>query len=368
MMKKASRTIIVVVLVVLVAGLIGATTASAQAGIPNPPPPFGRGVLGKITAITTDQITIQLVDGRSLEVSITASTIIRSKDQPALKLTDLEKGRWVTVFGNRDAGGKFQARSVVLLPQDFDPAKITLGIGKVSSVDQTGKQFTIETRLGDQRTFKVDDATRFIGGAKSLTELEPGVTVLVRAVQQSDGSELSRLVASRQAGMRFAGKIVSVNVSNNTFTLHSRLDNKDLTIAVDQNTRFRTNNGDLAGLKDLQPGMLAAVISFGRANGSLTDPIKALVVTATNPDQLPTVDFRLIGRVVSADDKSLTISARGGQQFTLAITSDTRIRSRGRVQIKGSDLQRGLLVTVGVKDLGGGKYEAVFVTVFGRLW
>ncbi|MBN1147868.1 MAG: hypothetical protein JXA78_11490 [Anaerolineales bacterium] len=319
--------------------------------------------LGQVTAIDADSFTVQRLDGESFTVLVDDETRFIDKERNELAFADLATGRWVIVAAPENDAGERLARLVVLLPEDFDPSQFAGAIGKITGVDLDAQQFMLQDRQGEQKTFDVDQQTQFKGEAESLADLSEGMLAGVRAQQQADGSMLAQTVAARLQLQRCAGEIVSVNEASSTFTLKTRRGDQELTFAVDEHTRFRTKDGELDDLADLEPGMVAIVMAQAGAQGET--PI-ARLVGAIDKDQLPEFDKRIGGRVTSVDQNSFTIRARDGQEYTFQVTGSTKFRSQGN-QVQGlEDLQEGMAVGVGAKELGNGNYQAQLVIVVNR--
>ncbi|MCK4978099.1 MAG: hypothetical protein KAS36_14285, partial [Anaerolineales bacterium] len=147
-----------------------------------------------------------------------------------------------------------------------------------------------------------------------------------------------------------------VNVSESSFTLFTR-SGEDLTFSVDENTRFRSRDGSVQGLDDLQLDMVALVSAKKEANGSF----KAVVVGAGTAEQLPKFDFKTTGKVITKDKNSFTVETRNGDQYEFKVTDETHFRSRGDWLEDLDDMEIGMRVMVGAKELGNGQYHAQLV-------
>ena len=178
----------------------------------------------------------------------------------------------------------------------------------------------------------------------------------VGAIEQDDDTLLAVVVMARFPLIKHAGTVTSVGVSANTFDLKTR-SGDDLTFSVDENTRFRSRDGLVQGLGDLQPDMVAFVTAGKEADGTL----KAVVVAAGTPEQLPKFDFRTAGKVITKDKNSFTLETRNGEQYKFKVTGETHFRSRGGWLEDLDDLEIGMRVIVGAKELGNGQYHAQLV-------
>jgi hypothetical protein len=190
---------------------------------------------------------------------------------------------------------------------------------------------------------------------------------IVGVQEQEDGSMLAKAVRAgtpRQASrQRYAGQIVSVDTAASTFTLKPRRGDQDLVFVVDENTRFRGKDGSVESLDDLEPEMVAVVVAKEQEDGTLL----ALGVGAAKRDQLPQFEAKVRGRVLSVGNNSFTMQTRSGE-VSILVTGSTAFRARGG-QVGGlEDLQEGMIVAVGGKDLGNGmhQYQADLVLVLRR--
>ena len=162
------------------------------------------------------------------------------------------------------------ARMVLILPKDFDPSQ-RLGKrarGSVTGVDIEGSSFNLHTLRGEDLTLHVSEGTIYVGRVQSLQDLEEGMQAAIGAIQQEDGSLLALVVLARKPLIKHAGTITAVDASGETFTLDTRL-GETQEITVDEYTRFRSKDGAIQGLEEVQPGMLAVVVAKVSENSEL---------------------------------------------------------------------------------------------------
>jgi hypothetical protein len=369
MTKKILIPIVSVLIVALLAGVWVSSEALAQS--PNPDGGgrlkrllAARKGLGQVTAIGEDQFTVEKRNGETFTFLVNEATRFFDKDRTELEFDDLTIDRWVIVVGPENETGDRVARLVVLLPEDFDPSNLTGVLGRVITVDQAAQQFSVENRQGEEKTFNVNEETRFIGGVDELSDLQVEMPVLVRALEQADGSLLAKVVGARRSVKRYAGEIIAVDVVAQNLTLKLRQGEQEMTFSVDENTRFRGKDGELASLDDLDVGMVAVVTAQEASAGE--NPI-ARMVAAADRDQLPKFDKRVAGRITSVDHNAFTIQARDGETYTFQTTGSTTFRSRGN-RIQGlEDLKEGMGVIVGAKELGNGRFQAETILVLAGL-
>ena len=141
--------------------------------------------------------------------------------------------------------------------------------GKVTAVDAAGGSFSIQTREGERLTFSVDEETRFHsrdGAVESLEDLQVGMVAGVGAHQLEDGTYLAVNVGAANPedlpDLRVRGEVVAVG--ENSFTIQT-LRGEELTLVVNEETIFRSRDGSVTSLADLEAGMRlrAAVQDLG---------------------------------------------------------------------------------------------------------
>lgn len=234
-------------------------------------------------------------------------------------------------------------------------------LGQVTAV--AAQEFTIHTKAGQQRAFRIDDATRFVDPQKqqlSPQDLQTGGWVAVLVARNTGKPPLARLVVilpqdfdpANWSGMR--GRLTAVDVSGSAFTLENK-DGQATIVKVDANTKYR---GQVTALADLQVGMLAQAAAEVQDNGDLL----AVTVRAGFPS-----GRRFLGKVTAVADQSFTIQTRQGETITFQVTPETRFRSRKGVVANLDDLKEGMPVAVGAEHLGDGQYQALTVLAAPKL-
>ncbi len=358
MTKKLAIPVIAATLLALLIGVWAYNDASAQGGGPLARLRRGRGVLGQVTAVADNQFTLQTRQGETRDFLVDENTRFRSREQSDLSLDDLEVGRWVEVFAPPAPDVTPTARLVILLPEDFDPSKIKGLRGLVESVDLTGNLFKLKDRQGEVSSVAVDEQTVFRGQVKSFSELQAGMAAFAVVETQEDGELLAKAVRAGFPIVRRIGEIAAVDVAASEFTLKTARTGEELTFQVDENTRFRSKDDQIAGLDDLQPGMVAAVTARQSPDGAL-----ALLVAAGEREDLPNFDLRIAGKVISVAEDTFSIKGRDGQEYTFQVNAETRFRSPGD-KVQGlKELKEGMIVWVGAQEVGESQYLAQLVLV-----
>jgi Domain of unknown function (DUF5666) len=364
MSKKIVIPVVAALVLTLVAGLAVSRDVLAQG-----PGPLGRlarlrPVLGQVTAIGKSEFTIQTKDGTEQTFTVDGRTRYRSKDKAGLAFADLKTGQWVAVVTGRLPGARDLARLVVTMPEGLDPAQFEGVRGKVVDVKPAANQFTLEDQQGQKTVVTVGADTVYRGQVTGLADLQQGMIAGVISKEMAGDGLVARLVRAGEPVGVHAGEVTNVNTAAGTFTLKTLSANQQLTLTVDDSTRFRSKADEVSGLKDLKTGMFAIVVSKNPAGEQANAPLTAVMVAASDKSDLPQADLWVGGRLVSQARNTFTVENREGQQYTFQTTGRTRLRSRELRSL--ADLKIGMLVLVGAKDLGNGSYQAQVVLVLPR--
>lgn len=146
-------------------------------------------------------------------------------------------------------------------------------------------------------------------------------------------------------GLRAIGEIVSVEPEQGAFTLLTRR-GEQLEFQTGDRTRFRSRDGSVASIEDLQVGMHALVGAVQRPDGSLL----ALVVAVGTPEDRPELDLRAAGVVIAIDGRNFTLQRRNGEQLTALVDQNTKFKGIGGFD----ELEVGMLAAVGAVETDSG--------------
>jgi len=364
MIKKICIPVVFAVLVALIAGVWVSDEAFALDPSLRRRPRKGVHAVGQVTSISKDQFTLQRPNEDDGSFLVDEHTVFRGLKGTELEYEDLSTGQWVRVTAVRNEGGEMQARLVVILPEDFNPFEHEGVSGRVSDVDTSVKTFTLQMHNIDDVIVTVNNETRYFNGVENLEDLQDGMFAWAGVKKLDDGNLIALAVRARYPVVKLTGRISEVDTSTGTFTLHTRRGEKEVTIIVTDETRFRSREGSLETLSDLGLNMSAIVTAKkpgGEIDAEQIPPLEALMVAAAAQDQLPKYDWRITGEVVSVDNSTFTIETPKGKQFAFSITEDTHFRSRNTQVQSLDDLEAGMKVLVGVEDLGSGQYHAGLV-------
>lgn len=260
MSKKMWLSILSALMIAAVGAAWWPVSAQAQGGEQLGRRSRPRQAVGQVTAVSADAISLQTLKGDEVTFRIDADTRVRNLDNSETSLDDVQVDDWVRVAPVRgepkgSAENQPLARVIVLLPEDFDPANAKAGRGKVTAVDVAGNSFTLETRRGESLVVRVNDATVYKGEVSALADIEVGMTAGLAGAKQANGELLASVVRAGYPRVRRMGEVSAVDPAAGQFTLKLRRDGTEITVAVDDNTRFRSKDDVVDALEDLQPGM-----------------------------------------------------------------------------------------------------------------
>ncbi len=359
-MSKFTKALILA----LVASMTLSSVAFAEGDGPDSRDGLRRAV-GTISAVDVAgrQFTLSTRSGQEVEIRVTEETRFRSRDGSIEGIEDLERGMVALVAGYRDENGAWIATLVAAAHEEDLPERVRVA-GQIASVEPGASAFSLTTKEGETVRFKVGERTRFRsrdGSIQGLEDLEPGMAALVIAVEGEDGGMLALMVAAgepkeRPQVRRFTGEIAQVNPGRDTFSLKTR-EGATLTFKVGERTRYRSRDGSIQGLQDLQPGMVALVAAVEDEDGQLV----ALLVAAGKPEDRPRFDVRAAGRIVALGDRSFTLQTRSGERMTFAVDGNTIFKSRDGSVNGFGDLEVGMGALVGARKQEDGSLKAIIV-------
>jgi len=317
--------------------------------------------IGQITAISEDQITVDTPTGE-LTLLIGENTQFKDREGEELGIGDLAVGDWVVGSAYSDDDGEWVAKVVILLPDDFEPSDIPGRKlrGRVVAVDLANQSFDIETQHDEVLTIGVDEHTRYAGVIGGLEDLEEGMPVGVSVKLGDDGSLLALVVLAgrpdRPLRQRWGGQVEDVDTAASTFTILTRQD-EVITFQVDEYTQFRSPDGEVEALSDLEPGMVVVVSAVEQSG----DELLALLVIAAEPATLE--GERARGTVTSVGSTSFWIENNDGEVLIFQVDGDTRFLSRGSTISGLEDLEVGMPVGVKYETQEDGSLLAKAVVV-----
>lgn len=227
--------------------------------------------------------------------------------------------------------------------------------GELVSVNTAAGKFQVETDSGDKLNFFVTEHTRFLGRAKSLSDLQVGWKLGV--VGKTEGGKnlalgvISADLENRPEPVKVRGVIAGVDAAPGAFRLETK-DGEILTFFVSEKTRYA---GQAEDLDDLKAGWIAGVGAVEGQAGKLI----AVLVTAGEPrERLELARFRGTVTEVDAAAGRFRLEAPDGEELTFFVSDRTRYR--GQVE-ELSDLQIGWKAGVGALEDQENRLQAVLV-------
>ena len=168
----------------------------------------GPGLMGEVTAISGNTITVKTMDGNAATVNVTDQTRFR-KDRQDAKLTDVKVGDNVFVRGQKGSDGSVQAEMVAVPPAGMmgnmrDGLGKNFIMGEIKSIN--GTQIEIARPDGQTQTIAVDENTSFKKDRESVTlaDFKTGDHVFGRGEVKNNVFVASSLNEG-QPGMRRGG-------------------------------------------------------------------------------------------------------------------------------------------------------------------
>jgi hypothetical protein len=321
-------------------------------------------VIGQIVDVNQMNMKIQTVQEKELAISITEETTIRDQEGNQLSTSDLTKGKWVRVIFGKANQDELVAKAIILLPDDFDPSNYERIHGLVTKVNLSSQTVFLKAKEKDEVSVGFDENTRYFGAADNFSEIEEGMIAGIIAEKTSDENYLAKVIRLRFPTIRIIGKVTDVEANGNTFKLVTRRGEKELNVTVDENTRFKSRDGSLQGIEDLNPDTFAVVIAKrsdlkDEENSQLT----ALAVLAGTGEQLPNFEVKIRGKVVEKAGDKITLENPKGEQFIVVVNTDTKFKSRGDAVQNLEQIEIGMQILIGGKKLDSGDVQAELIVV-----
>ncbi len=245
------------------------------------------------------------------------------------------------------------------------PDNQTRVAGVILNVDFPGNTFAVRTLSGTDVHVHVTGNTEYRSRDGSVQEFEDLVVdmrTIVVGQERGDGTINASVVFAATPEelpgiMRLKGEVGGVGGDN--FTLRTE-DGRSLTINIIERTRFRSRNGEVTKLSDLEPGMVALVTAVDSEDNGIV----ALVVAAGIPGgDIRDRIFRTTGEItgVVPGQDTFTVQSNEGENITFVTGERTKFRSRDGSVTGIHDLKRGMLTMVGAIKMEDGTNQALVV-------
>lgn len=238
--------------------------------------------------------------------------------------------------------------------------------GKITSVDPSAGNFGLQGRDGQSYIFFVTPNTRFVsrdGSVNSLADLEPDMLAVVVAV----GNDAGRLVVlgvgvakpqPKPELSRHLGTVTAVSPHTGTLTIETR-SGETITFQTSERTRYRSRDGSIQGLGDIEVDMIALVVAAEVDDGL---PM-AVMIAAAHKDDIKPETFRVTGEITNVipGQDTFMVTTNEGREYTFQVSERTRYRSRDG-SIQGiHDLKQGMMAIVVAVERNDGSFLALVV-------
>lgn len=237
--------------------------------------------------------------------------------------------------------------------------------GVILNVDFPGNTFAVRTLSGTDVHVHVTGNTEYRsrdGTVQGFEDLVVDMRTIVVGQERGDGTINASVVFVATPEelpdiMRLKGEVGSVG--DQFFTLLTE-DGRNLTINIIDRTRFRSRNGEVTTLSDLEPGMVALVAAVDTEDNGIV----ALVVAAGTPaGDIRDRVFRTTGEItgVVPGQETFTVQSSEGESITFVTGERTKFRSRDGSVTGIHDLKQGMLTMVGAIKMEDGTNQALVV-------
>jgi hypothetical protein len=238
--------------------------------------------------------------------------------------------------------------------------------GTITSVDPSAATFGLQSREGESYVFYVTAETRFHsrdGSINSLADLRPQMAAVVVAIR-NDAGRLQALGVGAATPQpkpeltRHQGSVTAVSLPSGTLTLLTR-GGESITFQTNERTSFRSRDGSIQGLADIEVGMVALIVAVEVDGGFLL----AVGVAAAHKDDVKPETFRVNGEItgVIPGQQTFMLTTAEGREYTFLVSERTRFSSRdGSIQ-DIHDLKQGMVAIVVVVETNDGSFLALAV-------
>ncbi len=247
---------------------------------------------------------------------------------------------------------------VAFAEDDVPEARIRV-IGRITSVDLATRSFGLQGRDGQAYTFFVTEDTIYRskdGSIQSLSDLKPDMVAIVVAIRNGQG-QLEALgvgaavVEPKPELNRYFGTVTAVSLPRATLTLETR-EGESITFQTTDRTSYRSRDGSIQGLGDIEVDMLALVVA-AQVDGGLP---QAIVIAAAHKDDIKPETMTATGEITNVipGQQTFMLTTNEGREYTFLVNERTRFRSRDGSIEDIHDLKQGMhAVVVAVKQQDG---------------
>jgi hypothetical protein len=247
---------------------------------------------------------------------------------------------------------------VAYAEDDVPEARIRV-TGRITTVDPSASSFGLQGRDGQAYTFFVTGDTIYRsrdGSIQSLADLEPDMVAIVVAIRNDQGQlEVlgmgAAVIEPKPEPKRFFGTVTAVSMTSATLTLETR-DGESITFQTTDRTNYRSRDGSIQGLGDIELDMLALVVAV-EVDGGLP---QAIVVAAAHKDDIKPQTMTAKGEITNVipGQQTFMLTTQEGREYTFLVNERTRFRSRDGSIEDIHDLKQGMnAIVVAVEQHDG---------------
>jgi hypothetical protein len=238
-------------------------------------------------------------------------------------------------------------------------------LGDITAINLDENTFALETRQGEELRFLVINRTKFRspdGSLNGLGDLEVGMKALVVGMRLPERGLIALAVGAVDPEdvpetFRLKGKVNGVDLQRSTFSILAEQGETQRYKVIDR-TQFRSRDGSVMGLQDLELGMPVVVIATKTDDGL---PV-ALLVIVGSPDTRHE-RFEAIGEITAVfpDRNQFEFQNHAGETLLISVGERTKFRSRGGSIDGINDLEPGMRVLVAGVVTEDGAHHALLV-------
>jgi hypothetical protein len=233
-------------------------------------------VAGEITGVNSAGASFELstLRGESLTITTDQNTHFRSVDGSVQSVDDLAPGMKAFAVGSISSDGTYLAHQVGAGSPETVKRKLIRERGEINSVVPGQSTFELQSAEGNRIQFHATERTHFLSRDQSVTDihdLKKGMQARVAALAHEDGTLEAIVVTVAPEAANLPGTGVDVRKAGRIVAFGDRslvvqtFEGEQLSVAVDDQTVYRSAQDRIQEFGDLRTGMLVAV---GATEGS----------------------------------------------------------------------------------------------------
>ena len=170
--------------------------------------PAGERVMGTVTSVGVDRLTIKTMDGKEQAVLVNGQTRYR-EGRKDIQLEELKPGDQVFVGGSENSNHELTAMMVRRATGEEMQRSGSGGdraFGEIVAIE-TG-QIKLRNRIQGERVVKIDDQTTFMkeGKPSTLADLKVGDRIMAMGKDSGDGFKATQVMSDPMGQGRWRGR------------------------------------------------------------------------------------------------------------------------------------------------------------------